>query len=236
VRPTVPTLHVVYVRACQDAKVTAASLAHLNMRSSNIQICATACYGPCDTPVLSYISSQASVIKSCKSMKTCLCALHTVHKTENSVKGFFKKVHLDGSPYCCEVVSACIGAGFTSHQCQNLRMKAFLVDCGHAGACQHALGYHDQAVHDYEKAFSIDSGNKEKVPDEARSQQFLAFYQKELALYIRKHLDDPVLSFCLDKELHPIFKVWEACQAAHFKRQPLNPKSALNMDMMQISA
>ncbi|DBA80252.1 hypothetical protein WJX79_002480 [Trebouxia sp. C0005] len=74
------------------------------------------------------------------------------------------------------------------------------------GACQHALGYHDQAVHDYEKAFSIDSGNKEQVPDEARSQQFLAFYQKEHALYIRKHLDDPVLSFCLDKELHPIFK------------------------------
>jgi len=98
--------------------------------------------------------------------------------------------------------------------------KAFLVDCDHAGACQHALGYHDQAVHDYEKAFSIDSGNKEKVPDEARSQQFLAFYQKELALYIRKHLDDPVLSFCLDKELHPIFKVWEACQAAHLNGNP----------------
>ena len=104
--------------------------------------------------------------------------------------------------------------------------KAISVGCGHAGACQHALGYHDQAVHDYEKAFSIDSGNKEKVPDEARSQQFLAFYQKELALYIRKHLDDPVLSFCLDKELHPIFKVWEACQAAHLKQQPLNPESA----------
>ena len=62
-------------------------------------------------------------------------------------------------------------------------------------------------MQDYEKAFSIDSGNKEKVPDEARSQQFLAFYQKEHALYIRKHLDDPVLSYCLDKELHPIFKV-----------------------------
>lgn len=77
----------------------------------------------------------------------------------------------------------------------------------HAGACQHALGYHNEAVQDYEKAFSIDSGNKEKVPDEARSQQFLAFYQKEHALYIRKHLDDPVLAFCLDKELHPIFKV-----------------------------
>lgn len=76
-----------------------------------------------------------------------------------------------------------------------------------AGACQHALGYHKEAVHDYERAFSIDSSNKEKVSDEARAQQFLAFYQKELALYIRKHLDDPVTAFCLDKDLHPIFKV-----------------------------
>ncbi|KAL3145349.1 hypothetical protein ABBQ38_001606 [Trebouxia sp. C0009 RCD-2024] len=74
------------------------------------------------------------------------------------------------------------------------------------GACQHALGYHKEAVHDYERAFSIDSSNKEKVSDEARAQQFLAFYQKELALYIRKHLDDPVTAFCLDKDLHPIFK------------------------------
>ena len=105
--------------------------------------------------------------------------------------------------------------------------RAFSTVCGGAGACQHALGYHDQAVHDYEKAFSIDSGNKEKVPDEARSQQFLAFYQKELALYIRKHLDDPVLSFCLDKELHPIFKVREACQAAHLNRHPLKRAALL---------
>ncbi|KAL3144958.1 hypothetical protein ABBQ32_003464 [Trebouxia sp. C0010 RCD-2024] len=74
------------------------------------------------------------------------------------------------------------------------------------GACQHALGYHKEAVQDYERAFSIDSSNKEKVSDEARAQQFLAFYQKELALYIRKHLDDPVTAFCLDKDLHPIFK------------------------------
>lgn len=112
----------------------------------------------------------------------------------------------------------CRRASSIVRKCKTNRKTLF---CGHAGACQHALGYHDQAVHDYEKAFSIDSGNKEQVPDEARSQQFLAFYQKEHALYIRKHLDDPVLSFCLDKELHPIFKVWETCQAAHLKRQPL---------------
>lgn len=91
------------------------------------------------------------------------------------------------------------------------RLTKFLKElrqfCTPAGACQHALGYHQDAVHDYEKAFSIDSGNKDKVSDETRSLQFLAFYQKELALYIRKHLDDPVAAFCLDKDLHPIFKV-----------------------------
>ena len=87
---------------------------------------------------------------------------------------------------------------------RNLFTRQF---CASTGACHHALGYHQEAVHDYEKAFSIDGGNKEKVSDEARSQQFLAFYQKELALYIRKHLDTPIAAFCLDKDLHPIFKV-----------------------------
>ena len=60
---------------------------------------------------------------------------------------------------------------------------------------------------DYERAFCIDAGEKDKVPDEARQHQFLAFYQKELALYIRAHLDEPIESYCLDKDLHPIFKV-----------------------------
>ena len=53
----------------------------------------------------------------------------------------------------------------------------------------------------------MDTGQKDKVPEEARQQQFLAFYQKELALYIRAHLDEPIAARCLDKDLHPVFKV-----------------------------
>ena len=53
----------------------------------------------------------------------------------------------------------------------------------------------------------MDAGQKDKVPEEARQQQFLAFYQKELALYIRAHLDEPIAARSLDKDLHPVFKV-----------------------------
>lgn len=34
----------------------------------------------------------------------------------------------------------------------------------------------------------------------------LAFYQKEMALYVRKQLDAPILSFCLDADMSPEFK------------------------------
>jgi hypothetical protein len=35
----------------------------------------------------------------------------------------------------------------------------------------------------------------------------LAFYQTEMALYVRKLLDKNVLSFCLDADMGPEFKV-----------------------------
>lgn len=35
----------------------------------------------------------------------------------------------------------------------------------------------------------------------------LAFYQKEMALYVRARLDKPLRSFCPDTDLHPEFKV-----------------------------
>lgn len=53
----------------------------------------------------------------------------------------------------------------------------------------------------------MNTGQQDEVPEEARRQQFLAFYQKELALYIRTHLDEPVAARSLDKDLHPVFKV-----------------------------
>lgn len=47
----------------------------------------------------------------------------------------------------------------------------------------------------------------------------LAFYQKEMALYVRKNLDRHVHSFCVDADMHPEFKVgWGGCFAL---RQPL---------------
>ena len=42
--------------------------------------------------------------------------------------------------------------------------------------------------------------------DEVRGQQLAAFYQRELALYRHRRLDRPVVDFCPDHDLHPVFK------------------------------
>ena len=42
--------------------------------------------------------------------------------------------------------------------------------------------------------------------EDARSRQFLTFYQREMALYTRANADRPVEDYCLDHDLHPIFK------------------------------
>ena len=42
--------------------------------------------------------------------------------------------------------------------------------------------------------------------EDARSRQFLTFYQREMALYTRSNADRPVEDYCLDHDLHPIFK------------------------------
>ena len=52
VRPAAPVLHAVHVCAWQHAKLTAASLAHLDMCSSNIRFCVTARHEPRHTLVL----------------------------------------------------------------------------------------------------------------------------------------------------------------------------------------
>ncbi|KAK9817859.1 hypothetical protein WJX72_003273 [[Myrmecia] bisecta] len=69
-------------------------------------------------------------------------------------------------------------------------------------ACNHALGFHLPAVQDYERALTVE-GN---TSDETKMQQFLAFYQKEMALYVRHNMDRNVADFCLDREIHPMFK------------------------------
>ncbi|KAK9842872.1 hypothetical protein WJX74_003734 [Apatococcus lobatus] len=72
------------------------------------------------------------------------------------------------------------------------------------GACQHALGHHREAARDYEKALLAET--PEKAGEETRSQQFLSFYQKELALYAYSHLDLAVRGYSLDQEISPLFK------------------------------
>ena len=76
--------------------------------------------------------------------------------------------------------------------------------------CHHALGYVREAVRDYEDCLTFSSSNS---TDEQRAFQFLSFYQKEMALYMYKNLDRPVLNFCPDAELQPLFKVGQGgCQ------------------------
>lgn len=74
-----------------------------------------------------------------------------------------------------------------------------------SGACQHALGRTAEAVGDYKRVFSMEAG--EKLGEEARARQFLAFYQREMALYMARKQHADVRAFCLDRDLHPIFKV-----------------------------
>jgi hypothetical protein len=76
------------------------------------------------------------------------------------------------------------------------------------GACHHALGSHLDAVKDYTGAFSL---NSSELGDDSRSRQFLTFYQREMALYARLHIDRPVEDYCLDHDLHPIFKASGYC-------------------------
>jgi len=76
------------------------------------------------------------------------------------------------------------------------------------GACYHALGYHKSAVRDYnaaQAAILTASPDVGSSPD-ARQQQSLAFYQRELAQYVHKRLDWRLNTYFLDKDISPVFK------------------------------
>lgn len=94
------------------------------------------------------------------------------------------------------------GIAATDKQSQRIELQ-FL-----RGACHHAVGLHRQAVEDYQQTLeaqdSLDPGST--TSGELVSFICLAFYQKEMALYVRKNLDSHVLSFCVDADLHPEFK------------------------------
>ncbi len=71
------------------------------------------------------------------------------------------------------------------------------------GACYHAVGLHKLAIEDY---IATLEANPQGLSPEAISFMCLAFYQKEMALWGRAHIDDRVDSLCLDADLHPEFK------------------------------
>ncbi len=71
------------------------------------------------------------------------------------------------------------------------------------GACYHAVGLHKLAIEDY---ITTLEANPQGISPEAISFMCLAFYQKEMALWGRAHIDEPVESLCLDADLHPEFK------------------------------
>jgi len=71
------------------------------------------------------------------------------------------------------------------------------------GACYHAVGLHKLAIEDY---ITTLEANPQGLSPEAISFMCLAFYQKEMALWGRAHIDDPIESLCLDANLQPEFK------------------------------
>lgn len=71
------------------------------------------------------------------------------------------------------------------------------------GACHHAIGLHRLAIEDYQRTLEA---SPDGLSQDAVAFMCLSFYQKEMALWCRAHLDDPIKSLCLDADLHPEFK------------------------------
>ena len=113
---------------------------------------------------------------------------------------------------CCVCLATTCTAGCSDFSgiCLQRHCKACNADrCTfRTGACHHALGSHLDASKDYTGAFSL---NSSELGDDSRSRQFLTFYQREMALYARRHIDRPVEDYCLDYDLHPIFKASGYC-------------------------
>jgi len=83
--------------------------------------------------------------------------------------------------------------------------------------CHHALGEFEEATADYQRCLTYTGVPKSSSPaclrptgrgvsEDALAFQALSFYQKELALYLYHHLDRPTSTFCMDKDMLPLFK------------------------------
>jgi hypothetical protein len=73
-----------------------------------------------------------------------------------------------------------------------------------AGACNHALGKLKDAHSDYEACMNEDL--PPSAASETRQFQALAYYQRELTVYLARVQDKSVVHFCIDKDLDPMFK------------------------------
>jgi tetratricopeptide (TPR) repeat protein len=99
--------------------------------------------------------------------------------------------------------------------------------------CHHALGYIREAVQDYDECMVTQGSNGKGnggSGEEAKTLQYLCFYQKEMALYLYHSLDRTFREICLDAELLPLFKeLWckkgppTAELISHYSSQPSVP-------------
>lgn len=89
-------------------------------------------------------------------------------------------------------------------------------------ACYHALGNHKNAVADYIRCLDFEGKLQKDEPSDRVQLVVLAFYQKELALYVYHKLDAPVASFCMDKDISPIFKVTNLLLCTIFTASTVN--------------
>ncbi|KAI5065864.1 hypothetical protein GOP47_0018488 [Adiantum capillus-veneris] len=69
------------------------------------------------------------------------------------------------------------------------------------GSCRHALGEYADAVKDYEGVLDMEVDSIEKCV-----LQYLAFYQRVIALYTASRANYPFSCFDIDQDLHPLLK------------------------------
>lgn len=72
------------------------------------------------------------------------------------------------------------------------------------GVCHHALGEYKQAITNYQAAMEAQTPH---ITEKAVSHVCLSFFQKEIAIWMKRNLDKDVNTICVDAEFTPEFKV-----------------------------
>lgn len=83
-----------------------------------------------------------------------------------------------------------------------LRLEPNNIECKYLRAsCRHALGEYADAVKDYDSILDMEVDTMEKC-----TLQYLAFYQRGLALYTASKANHLLSCFDIDEDLHPLWK------------------------------